>query len=95
MTKTASSILLMILVTLTALILAGSLHREVKQFAYGWLAVFALIWVLLVLAAVDLYMVARTQQQRKKDLLKDFRAGLEETFRKAKPPDSKDNPSAK
>jgi hypothetical protein len=76
---------------MTILILQGSTHKDVREFVWGWLAVLILLTILLLLALVDLYQVARIHQRSRRELLKDLRNSMEETFRQAQPPKSKDN----
>lgn len=77
-----------ILVALTVLMLVGFMQKDVRRFALGWLAILILITLLMFIALLDLYQVAKTQRTRRRELLKDFRRKMEDTFRQGQPPES-------
>jgi hypothetical protein len=75
------------------LILEGSLRKDpVREFALGWLAVLALVSLLVLIALADMYQVVKAEHGKRKELIGEFRDAMEETFRKAKPPEPKQKP---
>ena len=84
----------LILVALTMLILLGSMHKDVREFVMGWLAVLVLLALLVAIALVDLHEVAKAHQKRKRELLKELRKDMEETFRQAKPREPEEEPGS-
>lgn len=82
----------LILVALTVLMLLGFMEKDVRRFALGWLAILILITLLVLIALLDLHQVAKTQRSRRRELLKDFRSTMEETFRQEGPKGSNGKP---
>jgi len=84
----------LILVALTMLILLGPMYKGVRQLATSLLAVLVLLTLLVMIALVDLYEVAKAHQKGKRELLKQLRKDMEETFHQAKPREPEEEPGS-